>query len=785
MGGEDLRTDLAKRIYESFGGHIEIYNEYGPTETVVGCMIHRYNPKQDVRTSVPIGIPCANTGIHILDCDGNPVPEGVIGELYITGDGLARGYRNMPNITAERFVPCPFLPGERMYRTGDLARRLEDGTVEYAGRGDMQVKIRGHRIELGEIERVLADHPSVREAIVIDRTSDDGRKYLCAYIVQSSTQSEDWSDYLSQRLPAYMVPAHIVKLEHIPLNVNGKVDRNKLPAPDMKRSRLLAGCTENSVLNPAVSVLLAVAMDVLHVNDIHTLDHFYTLGGDSIKAIQLASRLRSRGYRIKVADVLAHPVFEDMSHYVQPIAQETAHTLVRSKGVQRSTPIIDWFMTRPFSERNHFVQSVLLRLDGELTAQQLDGIVETLINRHDSLRLNIDLSTDTLIYNDNAIIENVSVYDLSHLTRLERQEQIKTIGERLKASFRLDRDALLKACLFELGEDGRRLLLTAHHLAVDAVSWSILLEELGLLHGQYTSQEPVTLPTVTASYQLWAEHLWSRKEEMESERSYWQALLDNETYIQFEQPACKTSNGVDSVSEELSQESTEQLLQIASTSYGSNVQELLAAALASAIWKQFDIEKPVIELEGHGREPLDPSIELSKSVGWFTAMYPVRLQADADDTWERCIKSVKETLRTIPSRGISYGILTRLLRTLHDPGEGLRIRFNYVGQLDTSLHAGAVFELSDEETGADIGAGNPMTTPLDIVAMVLGGKLKITVRFDRSTVRSETAVALTDSFIERTESLIRHCLGVHDRVYTPSDFSTISLSQEALDSLYR
>ncbi|EFM08498.1 amino acid adenylation domain protein [Paenibacillus curdlanolyticus YK9] len=785
VGGEDLRTDLAKRIYDSFGGRIEICNEYGPTETVVGCMIHRYDPAEDTRASVPIGIPAANVGLHLLDRDGNPVPEDVLGEIYITGDGLARGYRNLPQVTEERFVSCPFLPGERMYRTGDLARRLESGVVEYAGRADLQVKIRGHRIELGEIERMLAEHPSVREAVVIDRQTNDGSKFLCGYVVrEQSEEAVNLTAYLSGCLPSYMVPAHIVELPSIPLNVNGKVDRGSLPAPELKRDAAQGERRGAGHASPALSILLAVARDVLQDAGIAEEDHFYSCGGDSIKAIQLASRLRGRGFAIKVSDVLANPVFADMADCLRSIGLDAANESKRSEGGLRSTPILDWFLTRPFTERHHYVQSVLLRMNDELTAGQLEKIIRDLVNRHDSLRLKLDPSTGAIVFNDDAAIDAVSVYDLSDGSAQEQLDRVKAIGEQLKSSFKLDRDALLKACIFELGQDSRMVLLTAHHLAVDAVSWSVLMEEFGLLYRNIQLAETSSLPSTTTSYQRWAEHLWGRLEDSEHESAYWKAVLADELYIRHDADGQEAEPFAGTVKEWMTQEETEQLLKQASAAYGTNTQELLAAALAAAVQDVFAIERPVVELEGHGREPSDPSIDLSRTVGWFTTLYPVRLQAVEGEAWETSIKSIKETLRSLPSRGLGFGLLTRLSRTLHDPGEGRRIRFNYVGELDSSLNGGEHFTLSEESSGSDSGQGNRPTAPLDIVAMVIGGRLQLSIGYDRGAVRSETATDFAGCFAKRTKELIRHCCSVRERNYTPSDFATISLSQEALDSLY-
>lgn len=800
VGGEDLRTDLAKRIHESFGGRIEIYNEYGPTETVVGCMIHRYDPERDVRASVPIGAPADNVGIHLLDADGNPVPEGVLGELYITGDGVARGYRNRPELTAERFLPCPFLPGERMYRTGDLARRLASGALEYAGRADRQVKIRGHRIEPGEIERALSGHPSVREAVVVDRETPDGSKILCAYAVRDSKAAEgdkELLDYLAERLPSYMVPACVLELDAIPLNANGKVDRAKLPEPPDRSARrageafgdeAAADSRDNwgGAAAREISALLEVASGVLQEEAISPADRFHELGGDSIKAIQLSSRLRSRGYAIRVADVLAYPKFADMAARMErlggfvPGGEDD-----RCEGEAGLTPIVDWFATRPFADRHHYNQSVLLRLHKPLAAEELTKIVRGLVAHHDSLRLSFDPETGgRLVYNAEPEVEDAESFDLSGLDGEEQQLRMSELGARLKASFRPGRDALLKARLFDLGRNGRRLLLTAHHLAVDAVSWSILLEDFARLWRNLSRPEPLPLPPKTASYKRWAEHLRSRAEDAGRELDYWREAVGDGGAAE---PA-----GGDGIAppatESLSAELTERLLRKAPAAYGTDVEELLVAALAAAAQDSLGAAGSLaIELEGHGREPSDPSADVSRTVGWFTCLYPVRLPLPAraaEEPWPARVRAVKQTLRAVPSGGLGFGLLTRLVRALDDPGEGRRLRFNYVGELDSALGAGELFSLAEEPSGPDSGAGNPPTAPLDVVAMVARGRLRLTVAADGRTHGAEAAAALARSFAARLTELLRQADSVRGSALAPSDFPTIALSQEALDSLY-
>jgi amino acid adenylation domain-containing protein len=294
VGGEALATRLAREVHDSFGGRVEIYNEYGPTEATVGCMIHRFDPVAAERPFVPIGRPAANTQVYVLDLWLNPVPENVVGELHVAGDGLALGYLNRPELTAGRFLPSPFVPGRRMYRTGDLARRLPGGEVDFVGRADGQVKLRGFRIETGEIEAVLGEHPAVRDCAVLLREDAPGDRRLVAYLVAKgeTPSTSELRRFLEERLPAFMLPAAFISLETMPVTGNGKVDRHALPAPDGGRPELEAAYTA-----PETEMEQAIAgiwKGVLRLPEIGLYDNFFHLGGQSILATQVIQRINQR-----------------------------------------------------------------------------------------------------------------------------------------------------------------------------------------------------------------------------------------------------------------------------------------------------------------------------------------------------------------------------------------------------------------------------------------------------------------------------------------------------------
>ncbi|MCK4260254.1 MAG: amino acid adenylation domain-containing protein, partial [Halanaerobiales bacterium] len=306
VGGEDFKVDLAKEIYEKFAGKIEIYNEYGPTETVVGCMIHQYHPEKDQRISVPIGTPADNVQIYLLNQDLQLMPEGCVGEVYISGDGIARGYLNRPELTDERFIQNPFVSGKRMYKTGDLARRLSDGNLEFLGRIDHQVKIRGYRIEFGEIESQLLKYDSVNQALVVDYIEQDGNTYLVAYLVcteESKLVISEIREYLAKKLPNYMIPSFFIQIEKVPITSNGKVDRKALPKPDGEINLITKYVAPETEIEKK---LAAVWSEVLGVEKVGVNDKFFELGGHSLKAIKIVTKTNQEKLNISVRDILTY-----------------------------------------------------------------------------------------------------------------------------------------------------------------------------------------------------------------------------------------------------------------------------------------------------------------------------------------------------------------------------------------------------------------------------------------------------------------------------------------------
>ncbi|WP_018753423.1 non-ribosomal peptide synthetase [Paenibacillus sanguinis] len=779
IGGENLKTEVAREIIENSGGNVTLFNEYGPTETVVGCMIHRYDATLDTGASVPIGYPISNTQIYLLDNDGQPVPIGTAGELYISGDGVARGYLNQPELTAERFLPNPFLPERRLYKTGDLAIRMKSGQVTYLGRLDYQVKIRGYRIELGEVEHRLLQHRSVSDAVVLDYTDANGTKHLVAYLVafEEVLSAFELRKHLTETMPDYMVPAYFVLLEYLPLTANGKVDRSALPDP----IETAISDEQSTLLDETVEEIVIQAIrDVLGIKTVTAIDNFYQLGGDSVKAIQVVNKLSKANIQIQTKDVLTYPVIRELAI----VATNSSHSLypqTLASGTLTPTPIMSWFFSQEFENPHHWNQSILLELKQHITPEQLRQSIKKLIQHHDSLRLFYDEEKQALTYLEGEMPEELlmETHDLSSLRSPKLYDNLRKVAQACKASIRLTKGPLLRSALFDLGSPGQRMLLTAHHLVVDAVSWQILLEDLAtLLDGKNL------LPMKTHSLQQWAEGLMKYSETAaRKEEKMWmfnEGVKADELDFPPEMDGGNSLADCETITRTFTPEETEALQIRAHEAFQTQAQDLLIAALVRTIHIHSNRDLVRLELEGHGRDPIVEGVDVTRTVGWFTTMFPVAIPVHRSD-WEQQIRTVKTELRNIPLKGAGYGALVYMAKRL--PVRLQRgVRFNYLGEIDNQLSS-LPFTFASEEHGADICPTNHTTALLDLLAFIQGKSLTITVTYSRQRFHQATIESFMDHFAEHLREAIGFCCGKEGTMFDVSDFDTISLSDDQLDDL--
>ena len=771
--GEALPADLRQRFMHQTNA--ALHNLYGPTEASIDVAAWKCTDA-DVR-SVPIGKPIANTQLYVLDGDLNPVPMGVAGELFIGGIQLARGYLGRPCLTAERFVPDLFgNAGGRLYRTGDVARWRTDGALEYLGRTDHQVKIRGVRIELGEIEARLLKHEAVREAVVIAREEKAGDKRLVAYVTtKEAVTVEVLRAYVQQALPEAMVPAAVVLLEALPLNPNGKLDRKALPAPEYGNQARQYVAPRNEV----EETLAQIWSELLGVEQVGIHDNFFSLGGDSILALQMVSRARQAGFTVTPKDLFQHQT-------VALLALVARHDSLRieqgpASGEVPLTPIQAWFFRQQQPQPHHWNQAVLLEARQELDPTHLEAALHALVQQHDSLRLRFERDADgdwRQFYADEGTHIALQTIDLGDVS----QADLAAVCTRIQASLNLSHGPLLAAGHLRLGKGEERMLIAIHHLVVDGVSWRVLLEDLHTAYRQVSAGEPVKLPPKTSSYQAWAERLrtYAASEALQQELAYWQQSLQPMTLPAANPKGENHAGTAQRIEIHLSAERTRQLLQQAPSAYRTQINDLLLAALAQALCGWSGAGHALIELEGHGREDLFDNLDLSRSVGWFTSRFPVSLAPQANPG--ATIKAVKEQLRSIPNKGIGWGVLETLadvhtraaLQALPQP----QVSFNYLGQLDASFDG--LFGLAREGTGESVNATARRSHWLTVNGHVANEMLTMSWTYSPAIHTPQQIDNLAQAYREALEAIIDHCLNAEGDV-TPSDFPDIDIGQADLD----
>ncbi|MBJ9975343.1 non-ribosomal peptide synthetase [Pseudomonas sp. S75] len=787
-GGEALTGEHLERIRQAFAPQ-QFFNAYGPTETVVmplACLAPQTLP--DDAGSVPIGrLIGARTG-YILDEDLALMPQGGIGELYIGGAGLAQGYHDRPGLTAERFVADPFShDGGRLYRTGDLVRLRADGLVEYIGRADQQVKIRGFRIELGEIESRLHAHPDV-EAAVVQALDLPGGKQLVGYLVCAQATADEQTQaqlrdavkaQARQHLPDYMVPAHLLLLERLPLMGNGKLDRRALPTPDLE----LAGQRYQAPSSPVQAQLAQVWGEVLNLPRVGVQDNFFELGGDSILSIQVVSRARQLGLQFTPRDLFQHQTIQALAAVVTQGAAPTRIEQGARQGRIGLTPIQHWFFETQVPQPQHWNQAVLLQVRQPLEADALEQALAALVEHHDSLRLRFSASAGHW-QGDYA----ATVTPLLWTATVDDFADCQALYTDAQRSLDLAQGPLLRALLLTDAAGQQRLLLAIHHLVVDGVSWRVLLEDLQAL---YRDQ---SLPAKTHAMGDWAARLasYAGSDSLRDELGWWQAQLGD---IGRELPCDHPQGGnlhrhARTLSMALDAEQTRQLLQQAPAAYHTQVNDLLLTALARTLCRWSGEAHALVQLEGHGREGLFEDIDLTRSVGWFTNAYPLSLSpvlGDDHAARSASIKAVKEQLRQVPHKGLGYGVLRYLadapVRECMAALPQARITFNYLGQFDQQFDDAALFLPVDAPAGLAHDLDAPLPNWLSVDGQVYGGALQLRWTFSTERYDEQSIAALAEGYRQELLALIEHCLIDGHGSFTPSDFPLARLTQEQIDAL--
>ncbi|MBE7384649.1 MAG: amino acid adenylation domain-containing protein [Leptolyngbya sp. SIO1E4] len=799
FGGEALEIQSLKPWFEQYGDQSpQLVNMYGITETTVHVTYRPLTIKDLNKSGSVIGCPITDLQIYILDDNLQLVPIGVKGQMYVGGAGLARGYLNRQQLTLERFIPNPFdhqLEG-RLYMTGDLARYLPNGDIEYLGRIDNQVKIRGFRIELGEIEATLAQYPNVQENVVIAHSDHLGGKYLVAYVVSNQAQAptnRDLRRFLSKTLPDYMVPSAFVVLEKLPLTPNGKVDRKVLQAPDMARSEAMG--TFVAPLTDVEVVLADVWAQVLRLEKIGIHDNFFELGGDSILSIQIISRVNQAGLQLTLQQMFEHQTIAELA------AVATTERKIQAEqglvtGEVPLTPIQHWFSAQNLPEAHHWNQSILLEIHQALAPVWLQQTVQILLGHHDALRMRFEphQATGWQQWVSHPDVETpLTLFDLSTVAEADQSLAVTTAAAELQASLDLATGPLMRVAYFDLGANrSARLLWVIHHLAVDGVSWRILLEDFQRVYKQLSQGEKSQLPPKTTSFQYWAERLqqYGQSEVLQQELDYW--LKESRRPVTTipvdfaEGENTVAEAGVVSVA--LSQADTQALLQEVPKAYQTQINDVLLTAVVQAFARWRGERSLWLDLEGHGREDLFEEVDLSRTVGWFTVLFPICLELSESDDPGEALKAIKEQLRSIPNRGIGYGVLRYLTREepiacqLQSRSE---IVFNYLGQADQGVQASSLVAPAPESTGFGQSLRGSRSHLLNINSIVAGGQLRLNWTYSKAIHRRTTIETLAERCIEALQLLITHCQSLEAGDETFADAQLVNVAPKESDRLIK
>jgi amino acid adenylation domain-containing protein/non-ribosomal peptide synthase protein (TIGR01720 family) len=775
MTGGDVVHPWAVSAVSEAGRPERLLNGYGPTENTTFTTVFETRGLAAEADDTPIGGAIDHTEVFVLDEAMRPLPVGAVGELYAGGLGLADGYWRAPALTAACFVPHPFsdTPGARLYRTGDWVRWTAPGVLSFVGRRDAQLKIRGYRVEPAEIEAALVAQPGIRLAIVVARASA-GDKRLVAYVEEAAPGAGAAArDALRRTLPAWLVPALVVPVSRWPLTPNGKIDREALPAPDAALDH--AGDREDEAergsadaLGDTERTLLEIWREVLRTTRIGRDDNFFALGGDSILAIQILTRAAERGLHLAMPAIFDHQTIAELAPHAT--RRSEARDAIRSPaGPLSPPPVLRWFFRRPHPRPERVTQAIVLRVAATPSAV-LQRALDAVVAHHEAFRLRAwrdDENRWRLALADAPLPAPIVTVDLSAHPAAARAAAIETHATDAARAFDLARGALCAAARFVWGDgEPDRWLLVIHHIAVDGVSWRILVDDLETACAQIERGQPIALPSARASladWSAWTARAGERLATDEDARRYWASVVAVSGAVALDDPTAPNRVADEITLTTRRPPARTAALSAAAAAHGVSVETVLVACIGQAL----DPARRGLRLdvEGHGRTLAGDAPDLSRTVGWFTAIHPIALDAPSSGSPAAWLTVADRALRRTPDHGVGFGLLRELAAapslTAARPSD---VVFNFHGRTDAATDA-ARFTLAAE--GAGSGDADEAVRPweIEIAAAIADGALAVTWTAAAPRVRRETLQAHVQRFDTALDAMARHL----ERSATPSD----------------
>ncbi|MDJ0674319.1 MAG: amino acid adenylation domain-containing protein [Calothrix sp. MO_167.B42] len=782
-GGEALKKRVLQQFNQTMG--IEIVNIYGPAEATLNASFNPC-PGDDITDTVPIGQPLPNTYLYILDSHGQPVPMGTPGELYIAGLQLARGYWHASRLTADRFLPNPFsgVRGDRMYRSGDRVRLLPSGKLEFLGRIDHQIKIRGFRVETGEIISVLESQPGVGRAMVKAFSSPNQPNRLVAY-VEMAAPPQHWQETLRfqvrNALPDYMVPSLFVRVDTFELLPNGKINVNALQEPESADIAI----TTNYVAprNRVESTLTQIWQDVLKVPHVGIHHDFFELGGDSIVSLQIIAKARAAGIHFSPADIFQHSSIARLAPQIQHQGIPESEKILFTSGEVPLTPIQQWFFQQPLAHPEQSNQAILLDLKADIALGSLQGMLEQITACHEVFRLrfrSLDGWQQYLVEDGQTI--GFDTVDLREINDEALEQEISAVGNQSHGQLDLEHGPLARAVYFQTRENTQnKLLLIIHHLIVDGVSWRVLLQDLAM--AMQTATDGIGLFSPQAGFAQWAVQLHQHQtSELAGDLEFWQAQQVASPLLPMDLTDNLAGNTEGSTAEiecQFTKEETDSLLYELTRTRQAKIQETLLTVLLQVVTDWIGKSEIAIATESHGRDNRFTNVDILQSVGWFTSLFPLGLHKTSDDLFSN-LEGVKAQLRQLPHNGFSYGLLrsqAEFAPTLPQIPQG--IVFNYLGQFDENFPTTAPFTPSLLNSGVAQHPQNQRYFQLEVVGLIFNGQLQIKFVYSQALHQESTIRRLANNFSRCLQTLLAESR-TREESRTPADFPLASVNPEQL-----
>lgn len=791
IGGEPLHYASIKAWIDKFGDKVQFVNIYGPTETTVFSTMLSVNKeilsKLESNKIVPIGKPVCNTDIYILDENKQVVPLGEEGEIYIAGKGVSKGYYQMNDLTSEHFLSIPIAKCERIYKTGDLGRINESGIIEIIGRVDTQIKIRGHRVELGEVESVLGSHPSIDRCFVMKSYDHQNNVRLVCYIIKvQEVTEEDLVTFILQKLPDYMVPSRFISVNKLPMSTSGKIDKKRLPEVNWEEdiNRTIIGA-----LNDKEHVVMQIWKSVLNLKEVGRHDNFYHLGGDSISALHIVFLLKRHAYEVSLKQVMNHPVVHELASI---LVKKIDNILIEShvSGDCKFSAIQHWFFEMQFDNPHFYHQSMEFEANEILQPELIEQSLNMIIKHHDQLRAEYHLKDGAFSQKIRSEVKplRINTYNISGYSEDLKKIKIKEIGMNLRNSIKLDEAPLIKVGLIQLSNTKSRLICVVHHLIIDTVSWHIISNDLYSSYYALKAGRQVKLFKKTSSYQKWSSWVENKyifdREFVNNQVGMWRHVL-KKNIVSLIPNSHLNAKLVLKYSSNLSIEQTTELVKNSWKCYNTTTEDMIITALYRAISQWSGQNEICIDIEWNGRKNIDEaSIDITGTVGWFTAIYPFIVKINVSESIQSSIIKIKETLSTSREHGISFGRLRYLTQQKYKIPEfegykSSEIVFNFSGVIQEKLEDWTVVQISAVEKSPE----NNSPYPMAIESYIKKGHLKTDFYYHSEMIDENKIIKLSKLLVFQLEQLIQHCSNPKNYTKTPSDFNGCQLTMKEVKAL--